>query len=129
MTSPTNSQHPLFGDTSMKRCSCGCGQYFFIHTKDRKRKYINDTHKKRVARRLKKERAERTQVVLTPKGWAYLEAKDDAVLAAMWADMTHVERLVLELVCFNSINPDELRLATENLFSNYSPMRDYYQSM
>lgn len=66
-------------------------------SRGRKRLYLNDTHKKRVARRKRQARSTDTRVFLTPKGIQTAEALAHADYARAWDMLTLDEQWVLEL--------------------------------
>lgn len=100
-------------------CECGCGQSFMATKTPRMRQYINDTHKKRAARKRKEEQ----RIKLTPKGWAYLATKDDEELAKQWEHMTRAERELIALVCNMGISPFEIKEAYHQLFVGPAPLK------
>jgi len=63
---PTNQT--ILPGMEQAKCACGCGTYFMRVSRGRKRLYVNDTHKKRVARARRSARQSETTITLTPKG-------------------------------------------------------------
>lgn len=78
-------------------CACGCGEYFLRVTRGRKRLYVNDTHKKRVMRAKRKERASETRVRLTPKGIAKAAELAGRDYVPVWDMLTPDEQWTLHL--------------------------------
>jgi hypothetical protein len=97
-------------------CACGCGTYFTASDKGKRRKYLNDTHKKREARRLKKVRRTESTVKLTPKGWLYYEARSDVDIENLWNGFNSDERKIIEFLCQTGMEPGDLLRITDALF-------------
>ena len=106
----------LFSDVSQKVCACGCGSTFLISGKGKKRLYLNDTHKKRAARKLKKERQTETRHRLTPVGWLYLATKDSEMAWKLWEQFTPLEREIIWFICESDHHFTETIGAMWNLF-------------
>lgn len=94
--SKTTNQATLPG-MEQALCACGCGRWFMRVTRGRKRLYLNDTHKKRVMRAKRQQRASETVVRLTPKGIKLAERIANTSYTALWDMLTPDEQWVLHL--------------------------------
>jgi len=97
-------------------CKCGCGRYFISSNVGRPREYLNDTHKKREARRQEKLRRTETTVKLVPKGWMYLHYCDPDSYDAYWERFSSAEKAVIQLICDTGFTPEQLQQAMTSLF-------------
>lgn len=104
-------------------CACGCGEWFMRTKRGRTRLYINETHKKRVMRAKRKERASESVVALTPKGWLYVTAKDDDTLNKLWAELTDDERMVIAAMCRAPMTAEKFVYVLLSLFTTTETFR------
>jgi len=103
-------------------CACGCGEYFMRVTRGRKRLYVNDTHKKRVMRAKRKERASETVVRLTPKGQAFVDRLAGREYESYWETLTNDEQWVLHLA---NQHPSGARVFWETVMFLYNMPKSY----
>lgn len=116
-TSISTNQMMLPG-VELAWCKCGCGQSFMRVARGRRREYLNKTHKKREARRLKKERQTETTARMTPKGYLYLHSADKREFEALWAEFDACERAIITLLCDTGFHPAEVLSAMRGLFES-----------
>jgi hypothetical protein len=94
---PANKNQAILPGMEQALCACGCNTYFMRVSRGRKRLYLNDTHKKRVARRKAEARRTETRVFLTPKGIWTAEELAGARYDRVWELLTLNEQWVYEL--------------------------------
>jgi hypothetical protein len=116
MQAKTNPNQMVLSGVEMAWCKCGCGQSFMRAARGRRREYINKTHKKREARRLAKSRQTDTRVSLAPKGYLYLNARDNREISALWGAMTPSQKVVITALCETGLEPQTLIDTTVDLF-------------
>lgn len=111
-----NPEQGILPGLELAWCKCGCNQSFMRVAKGRRREYINDTHKKREARRLEKLRRTDTRVRLAPMGYLYLHASDNREISALWDAMSATDKAVITALCDTGLTPTELTRALNDLF-------------
>lgn len=97
-------------------CECGCGTYSMRSTRGMKRRYLNDTHKKRVARRRASALRTEGTVSITPKGYLYLYSLDNREIEALWAEFSTRQRAVVQLICDTGMHPPDVLETLCDLF-------------
>lgn len=118
-----NANQMALPGLEMAWCKCGCGQSFMRAARGRRREYINKTHKKREARRLKKQRSVATTVRLAPKGYLYLHARDNRELSALWEAMDPSQQAVIAALCASGLTADQMTEALDSLFRDHAVRR------
>lgn len=113
-----NPQQLKFDNVVSVRCACGCGQWFIAAKTPRMREYLNDTHKKRAARRRAKERRELATVKLAPKGWYYLNVDSERSRETLWELSTKIERDLITLMCEKGYTLEELHTGMSLLYTS-----------